>query len=128
MPSPLKQIRYRIEWLAIKFLTVAVPLLPRKVMLWFANGLGSIAYRVDSEGRHTALANLSAVFGNSHDEGQQQAIAKQAYRDFARTMLDQFWSSRLTSENYLNYIEVHLEDPEAIAKAAAAVAAQGKAP
>jgi len=117
MPSPLKQIRYRIEWLAIKFLAVTVPLLPRKGILWLANILGYVAYHADAEGRRTALANLSAVFGESHDEGQQLAIAKQAYRDFARTMLDQFWSSRLTAENYLNYIEVSEEDAEAIAQA-----------
>lgn len=116
MPSPLKQIRYRIEWLALKLLTVTVPLLPRKGILWLANVLGFLAYRLDANGRHTALANLSAVFGESHDEGQRRTIAKQAYRDFARTMLDQFWSSRLTAENYLNCVEVIVEDPEAIAR------------
>lgn len=114
MASPLKQLRYRIEWLAIKLMSVVVPLLPRKGILWLANALAFVAFRVDAEGRHTALANLTAVFGKTHTEDQRLEIAKQAYRDFSRTMLDQFWSSRLTAENYLNHIEVVTEDPEAI--------------
>ncbi|MFK5924302.1 MAG: lysophospholipid acyltransferase family protein [Verrucomicrobiota bacterium] len=117
MAARLKQIRYRIEWLAIKSLTVIVPLLPRKGILHLANVLGSLAYRADAKGRHTALVNLEAVLGESHDEKQRRAIAKQAYRDFARTMLDQFWSSRLTAENYQDYVEVHVEDAEAIRRA-----------
>ena len=117
MASPLKQIRYRIEWLTIKFLKVTVPLLPRKGILWLANVLGSVAYRADAEGRRTALANLAAAFGETHSENERCIIAKQAYRSFARTMLDQFWSSRLTAENYLNYIEPEIEDEEAVEKA-----------
>ena len=99
MPSPLKQIRYRIEWLAIKFLKVTIPLLPRTGILWLANFMGYVAYLVDAEGRRTALANLAAVFGESHTEKERRVIALQSYRNFARTMLDQFWSSRLTAEN-----------------------------
>lgn len=117
MASPLKQIRYRIEWLAIKLLKVSVPLLPRKGILWLANGLGYLAYHADAEGRRTALSNLNAVFAGSQSGDQIRASAKQAYRDFARTMLDQFWSSRLTAQNYLDTIEVHVADPEALAQA-----------
>ncbi|NOX98181.1 MAG: lysophospholipid acyltransferase family protein [Verrucomicrobia bacterium] len=117
MVSPLKQLRYRIEWLAIKLMSVIVPLLPRRGILWLANALGCVAFRFDAEGRRTALANLASVFGETHSEEQRREIAKQAYRDFARTMLDQFWSSRLNAENYLNYVEIETEDPEAIDRA-----------
>ena len=117
MPSPLKKVRYRIEWLSIIFLKVTVPLLPRKGILWLANGLGSLAFLADAEGRRTALANLAAVFGETHTEDERRTIAKQAFRNFARTMLDQFWSSRLTAGNYLNYVEAEVEDPEAYAQA-----------
>ncbi len=117
MPSFLKQLRYRLEWLAIKSLTIIVPLLPRKGILCLANGLGHLAFLFDGKGRHTALANLKSVLADTHDENQRRAIAKQAYQYFARTMLDQFWSSRLTGENYLNYVDVQEEDAEAIAQA-----------
>ena len=68
MASPLKQLRYRIEWLAIKLMSVTVPLLPRRGILWLANALAFVAFRVDAEGRHTAQANLIAVFGETHTE------------------------------------------------------------
>jgi lauroyl/myristoyl acyltransferase len=117
MALPLKQFRYRIEWLAIKFLKATVPLLPRKGILLLANTLGTLAYHADAEGRRTALANLATVFGKTHSEDERRAIAKQAYCSFARTMLDQFWSSRLTVDNYLNYVEPEIEDEEALERA-----------
>ena len=33
-------------------------------------------------------------------------IVRESYQHFARTMLDLFWSPRLTSENYPRYIDV----------------------
>ncbi|MCF6312085.1 MAG: lysophospholipid acyltransferase family protein [Verrucomicrobiales bacterium] len=113
MASSLKQIRYRIEWLAIKFLKATMPLLPRRGILYLANTLGYLAYWADSKGRHTAHANLDAALAQTHDQEQRTVIAKQAYKIFARTMLDQFWSSRLTAENYLDFVELEIEDPEA---------------
>ena len=71
----------------------------------------------DAEGRRTALANLAAVYGESHSENERRAIAAQAYRHFARTMLDQLWSSRLSAENYQHYIKIEAEDPDAIDRA-----------
>jgi len=117
MASPLKKVRYRIEWLAIKFLKGTVPLLPRKGLLWLANSLGYLAFWADAEGRRTALANLSAVFGETHNENQRRAIALQSYRNFAITVLDHFWGSRLSAENHLDYVEIEVEDPNAFAQA-----------
>lgn len=117
MASSFKQIRYRIEWLAIKFLKATMPLLPRKGILHLSNTLGYLAYWADSKGRHTAHANLDAALAQSHDPQQRRRLAKQAYQYFARTMLDQFWSSRLNADNFHHYVDTDIEDQEAFERA-----------
>ena len=69
--------------------------------------LGSLAYLADSRGRSVALSNLEAVFGDRFSPAERRALARKSYRNFVRTMLDLFWSSRLTQENFREYL--HLE-------------------
>lgn len=46
-------------------------------------------------------------FGNRFSPAERRVFARASYRNFARTMLDLFWSSRLTQENFRQYL--HLE-------------------
>ncbi|MDQ6623458.1 MAG: hypothetical protein M3Y86_08235, partial [Verrucomicrobiota bacterium] len=101
-----KKIRYRLEWLALMAALKVVPLLSRKVCYQLGGLAGRIAASVDRQGRRVALSNLEAAFGASLSPTERERIARESYEHFARTMLDLFWSPRLTSSNFRDYIEL----------------------
>ena len=70
--SSWKQLRYRLEWFAIKAICTIVPTLPRNALPLLAEALGSIAYLVDRRSRGDALENLRIVLGETHTERQLQ--------------------------------------------------------
>ena len=102
-----KRIRYRIEWLALVALERISPLLSRGACYRLAQFVGALAAEVDRAGRRVALENLGFAFGNAFSPEARAAIARESYQHFARTMLDLFWSRRLTSDNISQYVEMH---------------------
>jgi lauroyl/myristoyl acyltransferase len=94
-----------------------IPLLPRKGSHLFSRVLGSLAFHADRRGRTTAIENLTLIFGEEKSESEIHRIARDSYRYFAQTVVDHFWSSRLTRDNYETYCEIVVEDPEAAEKA-----------
>lgn len=82
-----------------------VPLLSRNACYQLAGFAGSLAATFDRAGRRVALANLQAAFGDQFSPAARAKIVRQSYQSFARTMLDLFWSPRLTSANFGDYIE-----------------------
>ncbi len=111
-----KRFRYRLEWLALSFLAFSIPLLPRRAAHGLANTLGLIGYHADYRGRRTARENLRAVYRNEKTEEEVVAIVKGAFKNFARTVIDQFWSRRLNEDNYEKYCDIQIDDPEALEK------------
>ena len=59
-----KKIRYRVEWLGLKFAAKFVPLLSRKACYRLALSLGSLGAMLDRRGRRVALSNLRVAFGD----------------------------------------------------------------
>jgi hypothetical protein len=57
-----KKIRYRLEWLALKFATKFLPLLSRKPCYRLALLLGSLGASLDRRGRRVVLSNLRVPF------------------------------------------------------------------
>ena len=102
----LEKIRYRLEWLALKGAAKIVPLLSRNACYRLAQITGALAATVDRAGRRVALSNLQVAFGDELSPGRRNKIVRESYQHFARTMIDLFWSPRLTSENYSRYIDV----------------------
>jgi lauroyl/myristoyl acyltransferase len=74
--------------------------------LRIAHLLGDAACFLDRKGRAIALENLECAFGDRFDAAQRRRMACASYRNFARTMLDLFWSPSLTPENFRTYIHV----------------------
>src|SRR2546423_15474096 len=99
MRTAWKKIRYRLEWLGLIFDTKFVPLLSRKACYRLALLLGSLAASLDRRGRRVALGNLRVAFSDEITAERRTEIVRESYQHFARTMLDFFWSPRLTSEN-----------------------------
>ena len=100
-----KRVRYRIEWLALSAAMKIVPLLSRQACFNFAGFAGRIWWQLDRRGRQVALANLQAAFGQEFSPEERERIGCASFEHFARTMLDLFWSPRLTSENFRTYID-----------------------
>src|ERR1044071_6330142 len=100
-----KKIRYRLEWLALTFVAKFVPLLSRKLCERLALLLGSLGAILDRRGRRVALNNLRVAFGDEISSERRPQIVRESYQHFARTMLDFFWSPRLTSQNFSRYVE-----------------------
>lgn len=93
-----KRVRYRGEWIAVRALALAVPLLPRALVNFLADTFGALAACVYLPGRRTALNNLECAFPRM-PLAQRRSLVRQAYQHFARAQLDLFWGPRLTSEN-----------------------------
>lgn len=70
-----------------------------------ADFLGATMSIFDRRGRKIALANLEAAFGEEMSILQRKKIVRESFQHFAQTMLDLFWSPRLTRENFRDYIE-----------------------
>ena len=105
MRAAWKSFRYRLEWLAVKGAGSVVPLLSHKMCARLGKLIGRIAFAVDGRNRRVALSNLEAAFGERFSPVEREAIARESYIQFARTVLDLFWTPALTSDNFWNYAE-----------------------
>ena len=106
MRAAWKKIRYRLEWLALISAAKIVPLLSRNACYRLAQMTGALAATVDWAGRRVALSNLEIAFGNELSRSRRSQIVRESYQHSARTMIDLFWSPRLTRENYSRDIDV----------------------
>jgi lauroyl/myristoyl acyltransferase len=95
-----------MEWFALKLVQRIVPLLSRQACYRLGQMIGAIAAKLDRAGRQVALDNLRIAFGDQFTEKRRSEIVRESYQHFARTMLDLFWSPRLTSQNILDYVEL----------------------
>jgi len=101
-----RKIRYRLEWFGLVLLTNLVPLLPRRVVVGLAYGIGTLAYFLDERGRKVALANIEAAFGDRYSPSERAKIIRASFCNFGRTMCDLFWAKSLTPQNYHRYLRV----------------------
>ncbi len=102
-----KSFRYRLEAALCATLAWGIPKLPRRACMRLGHVLGEIAFRFDKRGRSVALANLECALGARFGESERREIVRSSYRNFARTMMDLFWSVRLNRDNYQQW--VHLD-------------------
>src|SRR2546423_9300880 len=91
--------RFVIVWSGwrLKSATKFLPLLSRKACYRLALLLGSLGAMLDRRGRRVALSNLRVAFGEEISSERRAQIRRESYQHSARTMLDCFWSPRLTS-------------------------------
>ncbi|MFA7344750.1 MAG: lysophospholipid acyltransferase family protein [Terrimicrobiaceae bacterium] len=97
-------IRQWLEYVGLRVAGQLVLWLPHRCLVWLAAPIGSIAYRMDPRGREVSMQNLDSVFGNTIGRMEKRRIAESAYRSFARTMFELFWSPNLTRKTAANII------------------------
>ena len=99
-------MRYRLEWLGLVLAAKLIPLCSRKVCYHIAQTTGALLSFVDRDRYHIALSNLEVAFGGAFSLEQRRKMARESFQHFARTMIDLFWSPRLTQENFSQFIEL----------------------
>ena len=104
MRSRWKRLRYRLEWVGLLLATKLIPLLSRENCLRLARTVGAGALIVDRHYRKVALSNLEVAFGNQFSVKKRRKIVRESFQNFARTLVDFFWSPNLTPENFSRFI------------------------
>jgi lauroyl/myristoyl acyltransferase len=100
----MKKLRHKLEYLIARLLFATIPLLPRRLTVWFAHCVGSLAYALLSFERRVALANLDIAFGETKTLAEKKIIARRSFQHFALTALDIFWTSRLTHDDIRKFV------------------------
>ena len=106
-----KQIRHRIEWLALKTAAESIPLLSRDAFPLLSNALGRTAFLADKRSRNDAIENLRAALPD-REESELRGLARDSMVAFARSQLDAFWTPRLNADNYLEFVDFEFESPD----------------
>ncbi|TVQ01510.1 MAG: hypothetical protein EA381_05005 [Planctomycetaceae bacterium] len=110
--GPLQRLRHRFEHVALRGMAWAIPRLSRARVLRLADRIGSIALRLDRDGRQRGLQNLEAAVrhGGLDLRGRHpDEVMRDCYQNFARGILDLFWFSRLTPETMGDWVEIEDE-------------------
>jgi len=102
-----KKIRHRLEVIGLDLLIWIIPRLSREHLLAVARFSGDVVFELDHRGRRVALANLDVVFGDHYLPGEKNRIARDSFRNLARTFLDLFWASSLTPAEFLSLLDIH---------------------
>ncbi|MEP7249141.1 MAG: lysophospholipid acyltransferase family protein [Spartobacteria bacterium] len=106
MSSLWKSMRHGAEALGLRLLAFLVPRLPRPVAYQFGKVAGTLAAYLDRPGRRVALSNLEAAFGDRFSAAERARITRESYQQFVGTMIDLFWSPRLTKKNFRNLVDL----------------------
>jgi lauroyl/myristoyl acyltransferase len=67
--------------------------------------VGAVMSLLDRRRYDVALNNLEVAFGDEYSVAERRKIVREAFQNFARTMIDLLWSPRLTEENFSRLIE-----------------------
>lgn len=102
-----KKLRYRVESALCRFCAWGVPRLSRSKCVRLGNALGQLGYLFDNRGRAVGLANLECAFGKAMSPERRREVLKESYRNFARTMVDMFWSPALMKPENRHFIRLH---------------------
>jgi len=104
-------MRYRLEVAVVRAATWITPKLPRSVVCFCGNIMGTLGWLVDGRGRHNGMENLRAALGARYTVPQRRRLLRGSYRVFARTFLDLFWSPRLTEKDFDRFFTYECDNP-----------------
>src|SRR5437879_13060504 len=106
MRSRWKRIRYRLEWIGLLLATKLIPLFSRRACYHLAQTAGALLSFLDRDAYQIALSNLEVAFGDRFAPRERRKIVRKSFEHFARTLVDLWWSRRLTQKNFSAYLEL----------------------
>ena len=89
--------------LAAPFLA-AVSRLSRRRVIGAARALGDLAFRLSRHDRRVALANLELIYGAALSPAERDALARESFRTFFRTVFDAIWFSHQPSARIARWL------------------------
>ena len=102
-------MRYRLEYLVVKSVQLAVRPLPLRVVRSFGETLGLLFYLIDRVHRRIALTNLEVAFP-ARAANEREKIAKSMFEHFGRLLLELLKYASLSSEEKLALVEWEGDD------------------
>lgn len=109
---PLMWLRRVVEFAVVRALAGLIPRLPRTAALRCARLLGRVAYWVDRRRRRIGQQNLrrAVEHGGLDLRGRRpQAVLLACYQNFARSLIDLFWFSRLSATTMDRWVNIENE-------------------
>jgi KDO2-lipid IV(A) lauroyltransferase len=101
-----REIRQVFESIFICVGLVTIPLLPRKMVLWLAAGLGRLAFCAARKLRRITLANLDVAYGASLSHQEKRAVATASFKASALLLLDVFWFKLFVKRRIERFVNV----------------------
>ena len=80
-----KDIKYSLLVVAIKVLLVVIRILPRKVSMLLATGLGTLAFWIIREERLKTISNLTIAYGEEKTANEIAAMAKEVWVNLGKS-------------------------------------------
>jgi len=84
----IRRMRHRIEYLLIRGLGTLVQILPYQASIYIGSFLGDLAFSLIGVRRKVTLENLKKAFGQSLAEKEVRRIAREAYRNIGRGLVE----------------------------------------
>ena len=102
----MKKTRHKIEYITIKSLIFTLNLLPFRIALLFGDMIGILAFSVLRIRRKVTLTNLRNSFANTYDNYKLKQIGLNAYRNFAKSMIEYGLFPKLKKRDLTEFISI----------------------
>ena len=95
----------------IKLLIFTTRLFPRKWVLWFYGGLGSLAYTLLKKEQRKTIRNIKIAYEDKLSEAEIRKMARDVFIHQAMNGADYVWTLKVkTRENWLKYVDIKGEE------------------
>ena len=91
-------MRYWVEWLGMRTLSLMVAILPRQGGLALGRLLGLLFYCLCPRLRRVALSNLHIAFPSDSESHGKRRIARRSFSHFGSVIMDILWGRRVKRE------------------------------
>ena len=98
-------MRYWVEWLVVKTLSLKAAVLPRPLCLAGGRFFGLLFYYLCPKLRKIALSNLDIAFPSTSGGGDKRKIARRSFSHFGSVIMDILWGVRVKQEAIQRLVE-----------------------
>jgi len=98
-------MRYWLEWLVVKTLSLMVALLPRQWGLAVGRLLGLFLYYLSPKLKRIALDNLDIAFPSASESRDKRRIIRRSFSHFGSVIMDILWGRRVEREAIQRLVE-----------------------
>lgn len=110
-------MKYYLEFIAVKILSMIVISLPWKLNYWLADRLGELSYIFLAKRRNLTIDNLTRSFKEQYNKKEIRRLAINTFRNFGKNMIEFILLPRINKDNVDDFVTIKgLENLEAAKK------------